>query len=215
MARTVKAMAVARLRLEKRPFTKSAAVTYLCFDATDHRISLIGHSHVACYFERQGPDATGDQAPANSVLETANRQVAQRAAQLQTITELSEAIAQLQDLNAVFPEATRLIKANPATARIPIIKLIYKSRNEALGPLGDIPLDPKIRLGGDKGEPVFVAPFLQAADTLKVRPEATLAVVEGGRLVGIVSIGDVVKHRMNELEFERDQLDSYVHTSQT
>lgn len=27
------------------------------------------------------------------------------------------------------------------TARIPIIKLIYKSRNEALGPLGDIPLD--------------------------------------------------------------------------
>lgn len=42
-------------------------------------------------------------------LETANRQVAQRAAQLQTITELSEAIAQLQDLNAIFPEATRLI----------------------------------------------------------------------------------------------------------
>lgn len=42
-----------------------------------------------------------------------------------------------------------------------------------------------------------------------------LPVVEGGRLVGIVSIGDVVKHRMSELEFERDQLDSYVHTQQT
>jgi CBS domain-containing protein len=38
---------------------------------------------------------------------------------------------------------------------------------------------------------------------------------EDGRLTGIVSIGDVVKHRMSELEFERDQLDSYVHTSQT
>lgn len=40
-------------------------------------------------------------------------------------------------------------------------------------------------------------------------------VVENGRLVGLISIGDVVKNRMSELEFERDQLDSYVHTSQT
>ena len=30
-----------------------------------------------------------------------------------------------------------------------------------------------------------------------------------------VRIGDVVKSRMSELEFERDQLDHYVHTSQT
>jgi CBS domain-containing protein len=36
-----------------------------------------------------------------------------------------------------------------------------------------------------------------------------------GRLAGIVSIGDVVKSRISELEFERDQLDSYVHSSQT
>jgi CBS domain-containing protein len=36
-------------------------------------------------------------------------------------------------------------------------------------------------------------------------------VVDGGKLVGIVSIGDVVKHKMSQLEFERDQLDSYVH----
>ena len=27
-------------------------------------------------------------------------------------------------------------------------------------------------------------------------------------LLGIISIGDVVKHRISELEFERDQLDS-------
>ena len=38
-----------------------------------------------------------------------------------------------------------------------------------------------------------------------------LPVVADGKLVGIVSIGDVVKHRMSELEFERDQLDHYVH----
>jgi CBS domain-containing protein len=36
-------------------------------------------------------------------------------------------------------------------------------------------------------------------------------VVDDGRLVGIISIGDVVKHRIDQLEFERDQLDSYVH----
>ncbi len=38
-----------------------------------------------------------------------------------------------------------------------------------------------------------------------------LPVVADGKLIGIVSIGDVVKHRMSELEFERDQLDHYVH----
>ena len=36
-------------------------------------------------------------------------------------------------------------------------------------------------------------------------------VVENDRLVGIVSIGDVVKHKLSQLQFERDQLDSYVH----
>jgi CBS domain-containing protein len=36
-------------------------------------------------------------------------------------------------------------------------------------------------------------------------------VVHDGNLVGIISIGDVVKHRIDQLEFERDQLDSYVH----
>ena len=40
-------------------------------------------------------------------------------------------------------------------------------------------------------------------------------VVDDGRLLGIMSIGDVVKSRMSELQFERDQLDSYVHSSQT
>ena len=36
-------------------------------------------------------------------------------------------------------------------------------------------------------------------------------VCEDDRLVGIVSIGDVVKHKIDALQFERDQLDSYVH----
>ncbi len=36
-------------------------------------------------------------------------------------------------------------------------------------------------------------------------------VLDDGRLVGVISIGDVVKSRITQLTFERDQLDSYVH----
>ena len=34
---------------------------------------------------------------------------------------------------------------------------------------------------------------------------------DAGSLVGIVSIGDIVKHKIDQLQFERDQLDNYVH----
>jgi CBS domain-containing protein len=36
-------------------------------------------------------------------------------------------------------------------------------------------------------------------------------VVTDGHLAGIISIGDVVKSSLDRLQFERDQLDSYVH----
>jgi CBS domain-containing protein len=35
-------------------------------------------------------------------------------------------------------------------------------------------------------------------------------VVEDGRMIGIVSIGDVVKHRIDELQSERDHLTAYI-----
>ncbi|HEY0904907.1 MAG TPA: CBS domain-containing protein [Marmoricola sp.] len=38
-----------------------------------------------------------------------------------------------------------------------------------------------------------------------------LPVCDSGRLVGVISIGDVVKAYIDQVEFERDQLDSYVH----
>lgn len=37
-------------------------------------------------------------------------------------------------------------------------------------------------------------------------------VVEDGTMVGIVSLGDAVKHRIDELTFERDQLATYVNS---
>jgi CBS domain-containing protein len=38
-----------------------------------------------------------------------------------------------------------------------------------------------------------------------------IPVCDDDRLVGVVSIGDLVKHKIDQLQFERDQLDSYVH----
>jgi CBS domain-containing protein len=38
-----------------------------------------------------------------------------------------------------------------------------------------------------------------------------IPVCRDDELVGIVSIGDLVKHKIDQLQFERDQLDSYVH----
>ncbi|MND06592.1 CBS domain protein [compost metagenome] len=39
-----------------------------------------------------------------------------------------------------------------------------------------------------------------------------LPVQEDGKLVGIVSIGDVVKYRLGELQAERDALQEYIAT---
>ncbi len=38
-----------------------------------------------------------------------------------------------------------------------------------------------------------------------------LPVVKDGELIGIISIGDVVKHRLEELEAETHQLQDYIH----
>ena len=40
-----------------------------------------------------------------------------------------------------------------------------------------------------------------------------LPVVEQGRLAGIVSIGDVVKHRLQEMEREQSALRDYIQTA--
>jgi len=49
--------------------------------------------------------------------------------------------------------------------------------------------------------------------TMTERRFRHIPVVQGGALVGIISIGDVVKHQIGQLEFERDQLDGYIHRS--
>ncbi|UYP18548.1 CBS domain-containing protein [Rhodococcus sp. Z13] len=49
------------------------------------------------------------------------------------------------------------------------------------------------------------------AETMTEQRIRHLPVMSDGRLVGIVSIGDVVKSRIDELQAERDQLASYIH----
>ena len=55
------------------------------------------------------------------------------------------------------------------------------------------------------------------SDTVDMVTEMTVGrfrhvpVMEEGQLVGIISIGDVVKRRIDQLKAERDQLEAYIH----
>ena len=48
------------------------------------------------------------------------------------------------------------------------------------------------------------------ASTMTERRIRHMPVVSGGKLIGIVSIGDVVKSRIEQLETDREQLESYI-----
>lgn len=61
--------------------------------------------------------------------------------------------------------------------------------------------------------PITCAPDAELEDLARTMTEHRirhLPVVDDDRLVGVVSIGDVVKQRLNELQAERDQLVDYV-----
>lgn len=70
-------------------------------------------------------------------------------------------------------------------------------------PVRDI-MTPKVRT---------CAPEASVEDLMRVMTEHRfrhVPVLVDGRLAGIVSIGDVVKHRIDELQSERDQLTAYI-----
>jgi CBS domain-containing protein len=54
------------------------------------------------------------------------------------------------------------------------------------------------------------APVLSALSIMTERRIRHLPVVEGGRLAGIVSIGDLVKHRLARIEAEADAMRAYI-----
>lgn len=70
-------------------------------------------------------------------------------------------------------------------------------------PVADIMSDVAVTCRPD--DPVDVLAALMTNNRVRHVP-----VLDGGRLVGIVSIGDVVKIRMEELQAERQQLQAYI-----
>ena len=56
-------------------------------------------------------------------------------------------------------------------------------------------------------------PILAALATMTERRMRHLPVVEGGQIRGIVSIGDLVKHRIERIEAEADALRTYIQTA--
>jgi CBS domain-containing protein len=71
-------------------------------------------------------------------------------------------------------------------------------------------------------ERVMSAPAITAAPDMPVlvglsmmteRRIRHLPVVESGRLIGIVSIGDLVKHRMDRIEAEATALRTYIQSA--
>jgi CBS domain-containing protein len=56
-------------------------------------------------------------------------------------------------------------------------------------------------------------PILSALATMTQRRMRHLPVVEGGQIRGIVSIGDLVKHRIERIEAEADALRTYIQTA--
>lgn len=62
---------------------------------------------------------------------------------------------------------------------------------------------------------VTVAPAASLDDLMSMMTDQRVRhvpVLDDDLLVGIVSIGDAVKHQIDQLTWERDQLESYVHT---
>ena len=66
-------------------------------------------------------------------------------------------------------------------------------------------------------EVVVTGPGDTVEDMMRVMTERRIrhvpVVTEDGRMAGIISIGDVVKSRIDELEADRDQLIGYIHSS--
>ena len=73
-------------------------------------------------------------------------------------------------------------------------------------PVGDIMTSPAITV--PRNERV-----LSALSLMSNRRIRHLPVVEGDRLIGIVSIGDLVKHRLDQIESEAEAMLTYIQTA--
>ena len=140
-------------------------------------------------------------------LESANSQTSQRAAQLQTITELSEGVAQLQDLNEIFSTATSLISERFGFYHVGIF-LVDQNREYAIlqaanSEGGKLMLERRHRLkfgtgvvgvAAQTGQPRIAldvgtdAVFFENPDLPNTRSEAALPLKARGEMIGVLDV---------------------------
>jgi CBS domain-containing protein len=89
------------------------------------------------------------------------------------------------------------------TERDYLRKIALKGRSSRDTTVADVMSAPLITV--EPGESTRIA-----METMTERRCRHLVVVEGGRMVGIVSLGDLVKHLLVEKEAEVEQLSSYI-----
>ena len=142
-----------------------------------------------------------------SELESANIQTSQRAAQLQTVTELSEGVAQLQDLNEIFSTATSLISERFGFYHVGIF-LADQNREYAIlqaanSEGGKRMLERRHRLkfgtgvvgvAAQTGQPRIAldvgsdAVFFENPDLPNTRSEAALPLKARGEMIGVLDV---------------------------
>ncbi len=72
--------------------------------------------------------------------------------------------------------------------------------------VGDVMTAPAITVGPDE-------PVIGALSLMTRRRVRHLPVVEGGRVIGVVSIGDLVKYRIDRIEAEATAMRDYIQTA--
>lgn len=72
--------------------------------------------------------------------------------------------------------------------------------------VGDVMTAPAVTIERD-------TPILSALSLMTQRRVRHLPIVEGGRLIGFVSIGDLVKSRMDRIETEAEAMRSYIQSA--
>ncbi len=140
-------------------------------------------------------------------LETANKLVSRRAAQLQATTELAETIAQLQDLTEIFPAAARLISEYFGFYHVGIFLVDYERRFAILqatnseGGRRMIERSHRLKLGtgvvgycAQSGTPRIAldvgtdAVYFDNPDLPETRSEAALPMRSRGETIGVLDV---------------------------
>jgi CBS domain-containing protein len=118
-----------------------------------------------------------------------------------TIAELVERLAE-HDIGALVVSDDRRRVLGIASER-DVVRRLRDVPNPSLALVASIMTPDVLTCGPDDT-------LTAVMETMTVRHVRHVPVVADGVLVGMLSIGDAVKNRLQDLEFERDQLTNYV-----